>query len=252
MTYISVRDFTLEVAKGNIPKHSLITKFGYNDDVDAGSVPEDIWNYGGAYVEPTTARTHNIVSSDVNDTSAGTGARTVLIRGVNGSYAPQTETITLNGTTPVATANTYYHIHLMQVTSSGSGNTNAGIITATAQTDSTVTCSIDAGYGQSASTIYLVPDGYKGYIMRIRARMNNATANSAAEVALYTKPFGMGLQLKTRLGVNNSGSSFIENDYTGSSPFIIPAKCWVRMRTMTVTNNNTQVEAEYDMILVQD
>lgn len=252
MSYLRTTNFSLEVAKGNVPNHALITKFGHNDDIDTGSIPEDIWNYGGAFVAPTAARVHALVSTSINDTAAGTGARTVLIRGVNATYTATTETVTLNGTTPVNTVNSYLHIHLMQITTTGTGLVNAGEITATAATDGTVTCLINTSQGQSESAIYLVPLGYTAYVMKIRARMNNATANSAAEVSLYTLPFGMGWQLKTKIGVNNSGSSYAENNYSDSAPFIIPEKSWIKLRCDSVTNNNTIVDGEYDLIIVQD
>lgn len=252
MTYLKTTNFVLELAKGNVPKHSLITKFGHNSDVDTGSVPEDIWGQGGTYVAPTTARVHQLVSTNVNDTSAGTGARTVLVYGIDGSYNRVTETVTMNGTSTVDTVNSYLHIHLMQVITVGSGNVNAGVITATAKVDATVTCQLDTGEGQSSSSIYLVPTGYKAYVQRIRARMNNSTANSSATIGVFTKPFNNSLQLKTKIGINNSGSSFVELDYTDSAPFIVPAKCWIRMIVTGVTNNNTEIQGEYDLILIQD
>jgi hypothetical protein len=251
MSYFGPKDFVLEIAKGNVPKHGIITKFGYNADVDTGGA-EDLWGNNGLYVPPTAARIHDIVSTSTSDASGLTGARTILIRGINGSYAKTSETITMNGTTPVATVNSYLHIHLIQVQTVGTALVNVGVITATAQTNATVTCSVRAGYGQSESSVYLVPDGYKGYIMRCRARMNNSTANSSATVGLFTRQFGLGLQLKTQIGINNSGSSFVENDYTGSAPFIIPAKSFVFLRCVSVSNNNTEIEGEYDLIEVQN
>jgi len=133
MSYFQSRNFSLEIAKGNVPKHSLITKFGLNDDVDTGSFPEDLWGVSGVYVQPTAARVHAFVSTSASDTM------TIFIRGINGSYGIQTETITMNGTTPVNTVNSYVHIHLIQNT--GSAN-NIGVITATAATDGTVTIKI--------------------------------------------------------------------------------------------------------------
>jgi len=245
-------NYNIEVAKGNIPGSSLITKFGHNEDVDTGTLPEDVWNGGGAYTSPTAARIHNIESSDLNDTALGTGARTVLIFGVNSIYERVTEIVTMSGVIPVQTVNAYYHIHLMQVNSSGSNSANIGSITATAQTDGTLTCLIDIGEGQSETSVYLVPAGYTAYIQRIRARMNNATANSAATVGLYTYPYQKAWQLKTKMGINNSGSSFVELDYTDSAPFIVPEKSWIKLRVTTVTNNNTSIDGEYDLLLVKD
>jgi hypothetical protein len=174
---------------------------------------------------------------------------TILIRGINGSYNAVSETITMNGTTNVPTVNSYVHIHLIQNT--GSVN-NIGTITATAVTDGTVTINMGIGANQSVSSIYMVPVGYKGYIMKVRGRMTNGTANSGATIQLLNKPFGGVFQLKTQMGLNNAGTSFIVLDYTNSCPFIVQGKSMTKLTCSSVTNNNTSVEGEYDLILVQD
>jgi len=243
MAYLKTQNFALEVAKGNVPKHSPITKFGLNDDVDTASTPEDLWGVSGVYVQPTTARVHNFVSTSASDTM------TIFIRGINGSYGIQTETITMNGTTNVPTANSYVHIHLIQNT--GAAN-NVGVITATAVTDATVTINMAIGANQSVSSIYMVPLGYKAYVMEFRARMGNATANSNATVQLLNKPFGGVFQLKTQIGLNNAGTSFVSLDYSNSAPFILQAKSLTKISCTSVSNNNTTIEGEYDLILVQD
>ena len=43
--------FLLRVAKGEIPGHSIVSKFGQNLDVDSG-LYEDIWEGGGTYPYP--------------------------------------------------------------------------------------------------------------------------------------------------------------------------------------------------------
>lgn len=252
MAFLGNTDFILEIAKGNVPKHSLITKFGFNDDVDAASTPEDLWGNTGVYVQPTAARIHNFVSTSTDDASAGIGARTILIRGIDGSYNAASETITLNGTSNVPSVNSYVHIHLVQVLTAGTTGNNVGLITGTAQTDATITITVPIGLNQSVSSIYMVPTGYKAYLMRYRARMGNATANSSATVQLLNKPFGGVFQLKTQIGLNNSGNSFVQLDYTGSAPFVLQAKSLTKISCYSVTNNNTTVEGEYDLILVQD
>ena len=54
MSYLANRDFYLEVAKGNIPGHSSINKFGNNPAV-ATSSTETIWSGSNLYTFPTTA-----------------------------------------------------------------------------------------------------------------------------------------------------------------------------------------------------
>lgn len=84
-----------------------------------------------AYTEQGSQAQRSFKSNNVNDTSAGTGARTVkFIYYSNTGAGPFTETVTLNGTTAVATVATDIRfIESMEVVTSGSGGANAGTIT---------------------------------------------------------------------------------------------------------------------------
>lgn len=84
-----------------------------------------------AYVEQTTNFTGSIRSANVNDTAAGTGARTVKITYYDQTGAgPLTETVTVNGTTAVNLVNTNHcFIENIEVVTNGTGGTNAGVIT---------------------------------------------------------------------------------------------------------------------------
>ena len=87
MTELRNTDFMLEVAKGNIPGHSQMNKYGHNELVTAASDPEDVWGGGGLYAFYFTAnQTVEAVSTDVDDVgsaiSSGTatgGSVTTLI-----------------------------------------------------------------------------------------------------------------------------------------------------------------------------
>ena len=74
-------DFMLEVAKGDVEGHVHINKFGRNSLITTASDPEDIWDGGGVYSPPTTARIHNIVSTSAQD--AGTVLSTGTITTVS-------------------------------------------------------------------------------------------------------------------------------------------------------------------------
>jgi hypothetical protein len=62
-------DFLIEVAKGNVPGHSIITKFGTNPSTDIADAPETVWDGSTLYAfHPTTAQIMEVVSTDVDDT----------------------------------------------------------------------------------------------------------------------------------------------------------------------------------------
>ena len=87
---------------GEDPSILAVNKFGRNTDVDSAAA-EDVWDGGGIWVAPTAARVHNLVSADAADDAAGTGAQTVLVTGLDGTWTETSETVTMDGITPVAT-----------------------------------------------------------------------------------------------------------------------------------------------------
>jgi len=167
MSYFGASKYSLEVALGNVTGVRGINKFGKNIEVDSG-VTADVWTGGKTlasggtsliWVAPTAARTHTIASTDANDTSGGSGALTVKIWGLTSWTTTEVnETVTMNTGTPPTTSNSYVIIHRMQVITTGAGGTrNAGLITATATTDATVTARIEIGEGQTHMAIYGIP-----------------------------------------------------------------------------------------------
>lgn len=130
MTFIPNKDFRYSVAEGNVNGASTVNKFGYNDDVDSGS-EEIIAKFGGTFLIMTGADNLDIVSSSVNDTAAGTGARSVFISGIDGSGEPVSEIVAMAGTSNATTVNTYVGVNRMYVLSSGSLGYNDGTITVT-------------------------------------------------------------------------------------------------------------------------
>jgi len=149
-------NFNYEAALGKWQGTRTFSKFGYNTDVDIATSPEVIWSVGGAYTVPTTAETLDIVSTDAADDGdpAGTGAHNVYIYGIDENRKYQTETVTLNGTTTVVTTNQWLGINRMVVGSAGSGQANAGAITATGTSSSNVFGRIVAGESVTQQCIY--------------------------------------------------------------------------------------------------
>ena len=83
-----------------------------------------------AYTQQTAAAQRSLVSSSASDTSAGTGAITVVINYLNNSMVLKQDTVTLNGTTAVNTNQTdIQFIESMYVATAGTNRANVGTIT---------------------------------------------------------------------------------------------------------------------------
>lgn len=123
------RLFDFEVSKGSVPGYSVGSFAGVNPNV--GKTFETVWDQGGNFVFPTAGETWEVLSASAADTdSAGTGARKVVISGLDVDYIQQIEIVNLAGTTPVTTARTdWFRIRSVVVIESGSGEINAGDIT---------------------------------------------------------------------------------------------------------------------------
>lgn len=239
---LSVDDIYLAISRQEITNYASGNKAGHNQDVDIGS--EDIIGQGGDYTPPTVARIHNIASSNANDTSAGTGAKTVSINGILADYTEANETITMNGTSNVATTNSYIFINRMRVETVGSVGTNVGVITATAQTDNTISAQIDTGYGQAALGVYLVPANKTMYLFKFGGSM---IGSGSVGLRLMTRNFGGAWTIRNNLALNLNGTTHAERSYT--MPLRITEKTYVKIRA-TASANNTDVSCFFDYLLI--
>jgi len=157
-----------------------INKFGYNTSV--GSSYEPVTDLG-TNVLPTTAAAVSIVSTSANDAAAGTGARTVEIQGLDADYNLQTSIVTLNGTNAVTTgSDTYIRVFRMKVLTAGTGETNAGNLTASIGGSNVA--QIGAGNGQTLMAVYTIPAGYRGYLTKFQASLSK---NQEAQIQVRAK-----------------------------------------------------------------
>lgn len=161
--------FELQVARGQVAWHEIVHVFGYNPDVDSAA-EETVWTAGGILGHPASATVMTVSSTSANDTSDGTGARTVFIKGTNGTGGYVTETVILNGQNAVTTTKQYYSIESMTVLTVGSGEVNAGNInvgtgTVTAGVPAVIYGQIATGENSSLMGHWTCPSGYTGYMV---------------------------------------------------------------------------------------
>lgn len=226
MTYIRNRDFGVEVAAGRVAGFSRVNKFGAAPN-GIQTTATDIWSRADSvptqqiWVAPTQARVHAIVSSSTSDDGnpVGVGARTLRVYGLTSwTTAETSEDITLDGTTPVNTVNSYVIIHRMKVLTSGATNINVGTITATAATDSTITAVILPGDGQTEMAIYGIPSTQTIYIKRWGASIGKAGGTTVSANFKFLVNENPNVQLtnflrKDDIDLASSGSSVLSRTY---------------------------------------
>lgn len=167
MAFFGTRDFLLEVSKGTITGHENITFGGANPSI--GKSFETLWDAGGIYTAPTAAETWEILSDSTDDDGSpiGTGARTIVITGLDTAYAEQTEVIIMNGTTPVVTTRTdWFRPRAITVITSGSNRANVGTITLRVSGGGALRSTILPDNAQSFNGFYTVPAGLTAYLLQ--------------------------------------------------------------------------------------
>ena len=236
--------FYLAVQQGKVPGYSMVNKFGYNSSIGSGSF-ETIWETGDDYPWQSSAVTVDVVSDDTDDDVAGTGARTLRIQGLDGSYNLAEETVDMDGTTTVTTTQTFLRVFRMSVETAGTSGNNEGTITVTYTGGSDVAATITAGNGQTLMTLYTIPAGYTGYLLSMNISSGKDQEmefkfiqrdNGVANAAFQTKQF---------LDVRGGQTTVIFNAIN-----IIPQKSDIYVSGKA--SSTSSASASFDLLLVQD
>lgn len=234
--YGKTEPFELQVARGQIAWHRAVTIFGYNGDVD--SSPETVWPGGGILAFPSTAIQMKVSSSSANDTSSGTGARTVYISGLDANHNEVSETVNLSGQTAVTTTNYYLHINEAYVATAGSGDSAAGSIyigtgVVTAGVPATVYDIIAYDYNKRITGSYTVPAGYTGYVSQGLFSTGQAGGSNAVTGRLMTRGTN-NIRLTAAIVTLNNGAA----DYAFEYPLVVPEKTTIEAQAFGASENN--------------
>ena len=194
--------FELQVARGQIQGHEDLNVFGYATAVSTSFVA--VWENNAAYVFPTVASTMVASSSSASDTAV-----TILINGLDASYVPITESVTLNGTADVATTKVFWRINSVVTTAGNAAGTvyikNAG---------GTTYAQITIGAGKTNMSVYTVPAENTAYMTQF-----DAFSSTSVTSGVYATFRAL---LTSSTGVNNVvlTAPFL-NTYSVSRPYPI-------------------------------
>lgn len=245
---IAVRptDYHYEIAMGKRQGHTTWNKFGYNDDIDSGT--EIIASFGGTFSKLTTARTLSVVSTSAQDGVAGTGATTVILYGVDENRLSQVEVVTMNGTTPVITSNTWLGINRISIYLCGSNESNVGTITATATTDLTIQGEVPIGAGTTEQCIFFTQENHTALLDYLLINANKLSGGSSPVLTIKGWVYSFVSQAKYEVFRYNLDTS-VENsvELNPSQPFVVGEKSVIWFEA-TSNQNNTVVSVRFSLI----
>jgi hypothetical protein len=235
------KDFALEVAKGNIPGHSIVFLSGKHPSVAVGGTPTTIWN-NTANTYPWSVWDAGAAALYLVSTSAA-DTQTILLTGLDASYNIITATVTLTGTTPVNTGATTFK------------RLNSAIIIAGVAAVGTISIRYGSSVGSivglinpnttnTSMSIYTVPAGYTAFSTYGDFSVNKG---NQAELAVKWRFFGLPFITVYQTEVYEQ---FISS--APSIPGAIPEKTDLDNMVEAVDNAGSRVYSNQQLLLIDN
>jgi len=193
-------EIDLDFARKHIPGGRSFFFFGHNKAVGTSYV--DIWPGNTDMNWQTTAAKIKVQSSDTNDTSAGTGCRSIEVHGLSATGADQDEVIAMNGTDAVESSLTYIRVnkvHNETVGTYGGSHegdieirvtnavfANGALLSKMVGEEGSAGDDSQYGLGEASNGFWTVPLGKVLYITNITVNIQSGT-NKSADVILYER-----------------------------------------------------------------
>jgi hypothetical protein len=231
--------FRTRVSMGKVVDARSVFVFGFNPDVQ--NVEETVWDHGGVYAYPASATQMTISSSN-----AGTNA-VVSIVGLGAGYVEQTELITLNGQTPVTTANSYLRINGMSAltgTVADSIYLGAGVVTG--GIPATVYARIINGNNRTEAGIYTVPAKHEFYFDHGTVSHGSDSSNAFITARITYRLPELLFQTGAKVTLNNM---FIHFPF--EYPLLLPAGTDIETRAICSKAQLNAVSTSFQGLLVK-
>lgn len=196
---VSSMPYPYDIAKGNLPNHFAINKFGQNEDIGTGAF-EDIWDGGGSYPYPAdnAAPITHIYSTNAGDTQE------IEVQGLDITGLLTLQTITLTGTTVSVLTTPLWRVFRLK--NEGVTN-NAGIIHASDAGKAVSYAQIAIGNNQTLMALWTVPLGMTAYMLTLDASMAGLKKDYVIDGHMYFRTLGKVFQIKRTFGLKASGTS---------------------------------------------
>lgn len=217
----------IPIAAGDVAGFAHVNKFGYRNTVP--NTFQTVWDGAVDYAYQSAA----VVSAVADDTISDNNG-TVLVEGLDETYAPVSETITIGGS---ASTSQFVRVFRAIMITANTGDTNVDEVRI--KNTGTDVAIITAGAGQTLMAVYTIPAGKTGYLLKVSGSID---ANNDALFRLYARPFNGSFNVKMQKGVFAAGF-----DYEYPVPLEFTEKTDLEIKA--TSQNNVGAGATFDLIL---
>ena len=243
----------LAISQGLVPGHKNEYHFGFNPSV--GVNEETVWDLGGIYTYPPNAGIEMALSSSsADDASAGTGAQSVEIIGLDENFDEFNTIVETNGQTAVAIPGLCSRIFRAIVRTTGTGTNNAGTLfvadaasslTAGVPPQDETFTSIGVGENQTLEAFYTVPKGHTGHLYFVQASsFGNPT--SSVTVRFCFRNLGQELRVQDKFTVTQ-GQVILPHD----TPLFLPEMTDIECRAVS-SAAGVECAASFGLVVIRD
>jgi hypothetical protein len=255
MDYNSVGQPVIRTVGGDI-YNSINLPAGFGQIHKFGAVPSmsqdtngTIWDendtvYPWATIDANGVLTVSVVeSNNESNTSTAQDGDTVEIQGLDGNYNLQIETVTISGSS-ATTINNFKRVFRARFIAATGFDPNTKRILI--KSGVTTVAKILEDLGQTLMSVYTIPAGFTGYLMRLDV---TAQGTATGSFKLFARPGGVGsFQLKHVAEVNGVGGPY-QLEYPIPQSF--PEKTDIDARMHTQSNNG-RYTCTFDILLVDN
>ena len=222
--------YTLRCAEDKVSGCQILFSFGVNNDLNS-STYESIWNQGGAYNWDTFDGGILLeIASDDN-----TDAEEITLVGLDSSWNRQTETLSLNGQTPVTSSNTYLRLYSAYNSDSVEFEGNVYVANELStwsagvpQLTTGIVAKLDPLYQQTTQAVYSTGARERLYIYNFIPNTNNT---NEVRCILYVREFGGVFRAQFLDMVNDDSSAVI----TSAIPLVVPQKSDIDVKCLSIS-----------------
>lgn len=229
--------FELQVARGQIPAHSSLHKFGAVPSMSINTTGT-VWDINDTLYPWSAFSTASTLL--VDRASASDADKVITIIGLDANYKEISENVTLTTATGNATTNSF--IRVFRAYMYNGSATNVGNIDIKVST--TIVARITANKGQTLMGVYTVPAGYTAYLTQGVMSVQSGADATGDFFVRY------GGETAFRIAHTFEVAS-AEYFYAFHVPFALPEKSDVDVRA-SVRSNNARCTAAFDAYLIKN